>query len=159
MNGTFDKRLLHQFDRRDNAVNALKETCSDVGDTVKSEVKQLTDGTTIEEMIIAHPFIAAGVALGAGVLVSKLLTGGGSSSGSSGGEPQRVVIEVKHTAGEGTVSAAAPAAAGFNPVEFVMKAVAGYEAVQNLWRTYQQNQAASHHQEPVGPIEPDGEHV
>ena len=84
MDGTFDKRLLHHFDRRDKAVNALKETFSDAGDEVKSEVKRLTDGTTIEEIIVAHPFIAAGVALGAGVLVSKLLAGGSSSSGSSG---------------------------------------------------------------------------
>ena len=129
--GSFDKRLLHQLNRREKAAKKLQDSLSSVGGSAKAEVKRLTGGTTIEEIIIAHPFISAGVALGAGVLASKIITSTASAK-TSGGEPQRVVIEVKH--GDQTVAAPAAAAHSFNIVELVSKAMAGYQAIQGVLR-------------------------
>lgn len=139
MDGTFDQRLLQYFAQRDKAAKSLKAACSDVGANVKSEVKRLTGGTSVEEIIVAHPFITTGVAVGAGVLASRLLTGRAPAIHSSS-DPQRVVIEIKHS---GAAVAAAPAAQGFDPMAFIMKAVAGYETVQNLWRNYHDSRTPS----------------
>ena len=139
MDGTFDQRLVHYFKERDHAVKALKGSISDANHAAKTELKRLTDGSSLEEIIIAHPFITAGVAVGAGMLASRLIVGGAAPVvAATHSAPQRVVIEIKHSAsGEPVAAATQPAAPAFNPMEWVMKAVAGYETVQSLWQTFQ----------------------
>ncbi len=128
----FDQRLLHYYDKRDQAAASLKATAADVGDSLKSEVQRLTDGSTFEEIIVKHPFISTGVAIGAGVIATKLLVSGSPKAPSA--TPQRVVIEIQHSGA--AVASTPPASTGFDPLGFVMKAVAGYEAVQNILRNF-----------------------
>jgi hypothetical protein len=138
MDSTFDQRLVYYFKERDQAIKALKGTFTDGDNAFKAELKRLTGGSSVDEIIVAHPFIATGVAVGAGVIASRLVMGGAPSAPAAPSAPQRVVIEIKHSGGE-TV-AAAPAAHGFNPMEWIMKAVAGYETIQNVWQNFQASQ-------------------
>ena len=133
MDGTFDERLLGEMHRRDKSAKALKRMFFDVGENVKTEAMRLTDGESVKALIAEHPFVAAGVALGAGVVVARLLTRRSIIPSGAAAEPQRVIIEIQH--GTAT-SAAASGPKPFSPVDFIMQAVGAYETVQNLIRPY-----------------------
>ena len=135
----FDDQMLEATLRRDKAIKSLQKSTSAVSPTVKGDAqrlvdkaKYLADNNPIEELIQAHPFIATGVALGAGVLASKLMAG---SSSKVSHEPQRVVIELNHS---GVQSATAPQPPkSFSIIDFVQKAIAGYETAMATLRNFQ----------------------
>lgn len=147
MDGTFDRRLAGETARRAKSAKALLKMFSDVGENVKTDTLRLTDGTAVKKLISEHPFVAAGVALGAGVVAARLLTGRSVTS-IGNAEPQRVIIEVKH----GAASPAVPAPAkAFSLIDLVMQGVHGFETVQSMLRSY----AAPKGPDTVNPVSPE----
>jgi len=138
----FDQELIHQFARRAKASKALQHDVTALSNTIQTEVKRLADGQPIADLISSNPYIAAGIAMGAGVLASRLIIGSPVAVVNSA--PQRVVIDLNHNGVTHTAApqAQAPQKPPFSIIDFVQKAIAGYETVQATLRGFQAQAAA-----------------
>ncbi len=130
----YHEDLAQQIARRDNALKSATAALDNAGKSVKNEVARLENGLNIQNAIAAHPWAAAGVALGAGLIVSRLL----SSSAPSSAPHAHVVVEVRNNGGEVTAREAAPQR--HSPMDFNMQAIAGFEAVKGLLNKFQDAQ-------------------
>lgn len=150
----FHAQIERERKRRDRAIVRLEHGVERVTDGLAQKVVsgagELVESAgvgMVKGVIRSSPWAACFASLSAGALLGRIATSGGSSTGCTQSEPQRVIVEVQHNNVAAAPAQAPVAAPKLSIMDLLMQGLTVYGAVQRSIQEMQAMQAAEAEQQ------------